>query len=99
MVVGIDRFAVGAAASWVKRPRSGEEGFDGFVGEHDEGGHRPETASERFVAAGVTDAATMCLPRKLFQIISSVARTVLCAAVITEGARPSGEIGGSEAVG
>ena len=37
MVVGIDRFAVGAAASWVKRPRGGEEGFDGFVAENDEG--------------------------------------------------------------
>jgi len=83
----------------VKRPRRGEEGFDGFVAEHDEGGHRPETARERFVAAGVADAANDVLAAKLFQIITSVARAVLWVAVITEGAHPSGEIGGSEAVG
>ena len=67
MVVGIDRFAVGAAASWVKRPRSGEDGFDGFVAENEEGGNRQETAGERFVAAGVAMRQTMCLPRTFFR--------------------------------
>jgi hypothetical protein len=37
--------------------RKGEERFDGFVAEKDEGGDRSETAGERFVAAGVADAA------------------------------------------
>ena len=99
VVVVIDRFGVVAAASWVKRPGGGEERFDGFVAENDEGGQRPETAGERFVAAGAANAANDVLTAQLFQIISGVARTVSWVAVITEGTHPSGEIGGGEAVG
>ena len=77
----------------------GEERFDSFVAENDEGGDRPETAGERFVGAGLADAANDVLTARLFQIISSVARTVLCLAVIAESPHPSGEIGGGKAVG
>ena len=35
----------------------GEQGFDGFVAENEEGGHRAETGRERLVTAGVVDPA------------------------------------------
>ena len=99
VVVAIDGFGVARSARGAKWLGGGEQGFDGLVAENDERGDRPETAGEGFVAAGVADAANDVLAVKLFPIASSVARTVLCVALITEGAHPSGEIGGSEAVG
>jgi len=77
MVVGIDRMGVGRASGWVKRLGGGQQRFDGFVAENDQGGHRPEPAGERFVATGVADAANDVLAAKLLQIIGGVARAVL----------------------
>ena len=77
IVVGIDRFGVVRAAHWVKGLGGGEERFDGLVAENEQGGDRPETAGERFVAASVADAANDVFAAKLFQIISGVAGTVL----------------------
>jgi hypothetical protein len=61
----------------VKGPGGGEERFDGLVAENEQGDDRPETAGERFVAAGAADAANDVLAAKLFQIISGVPGTVL----------------------
>jgi hypothetical protein len=41
----------------LERLSGGEQGFDGFVAENEEGNHRPETGQERLVAAGVADPA------------------------------------------
>src|SRR6516164_6416598 len=46
-----------AHRGWVERLSGGKEGFDGFVSEDDQRGHRPEAGRERLVAAGVADAA------------------------------------------
>jgi len=59
------------AAGWVEGPGGGEERFDSFVAENDEGGDRPETVGERFVAAGLADAANDVLTARLFQIIAA----------------------------
>jgi hypothetical protein len=67
IVVGIDRFGVVRAAGWVEGPGGGEERFDSFVAENDEGGDRPETAGERFVAAVWPMRQKMCLPRGFFR--------------------------------
>jgi hypothetical protein len=55
----------------VEGPGGGEERFDSFVAENDEGGDRPETVGERFVAAGLADAANDVLTARLFQIIAA----------------------------
>jgi hypothetical protein len=64
--VEIDRRGVVGAVSGVPGLSAGEERFDGLVAENDEGGHRPETAGERLVVAGVGDAANDVLAAKLF---------------------------------
>src|SRR5690349_22015680 len=94
MVVGIDRLGVGHAAVWVKRLGGGQQRFDGFVAENDQGGHRPEAAGERFVVAGVADAGNGVLAAKLLQIIGGVARAGLWVAGLGGGAQPRGGIGG-----
>src|SRR5438477_2876718 len=43
MVVGIDRFWVVRAAGWAEWLSGGEKGFDGFVSENEQRGHRPQT--------------------------------------------------------
>ena len=55
----------------------GEQGFDGFVAENEEGSDRPETGQERLVAAGVADPADDVFAAEFLQIISSLAGTVL----------------------
>ena len=87
------------AAGRVKRLGSGEERFDRFVAENDERGHRPETIGKRFITARVADAANDVLSAKFFQIVSGMAGTVGCAAVVAEAAHPSGDIGGGAAIG
>jgi hypothetical protein len=57
VVVGIDGFGVARAAGWVEGPGGGEERFDSFVAENEQRGDRAEAAGERFVAAGMADAA------------------------------------------
>ena len=61
VVVGIDGFGVERAAGRVEGSGGSEEGFDGFVEEKEERGDRAESASERFIAAGVADAANDAL--------------------------------------
>ena len=99
MVVGINGFGVLRSASRVNRLGGGEERFDRFVAENDERGHRPETIGKRFITARVADAANDVLSAKFFQIVSGMAGTVGCAAVVAEVAHPSGDIGGGEAIG
>jgi hypothetical protein len=43
MVVGVDRFWVVRAAGWAEWLSGGEKGFDGFVSENEQRGHRPQT--------------------------------------------------------
>ena len=77
LVVRIDRCWVVRTAGWVERLSGGKEGFDGFVSEDDQRGHRPEAGRERLVAAGVADAANDLFAAEVLQIISGVARAVL----------------------
>src|SRR5438309_505783 len=74
----VDRSVLGCVLAlrpeWLS---GGEQGFDGFVAENEEGSHRPETGQERLVAAGVADSADDVFAAEFLQIISSVARTVL----------------------
>src|SRR5256885_9861670 len=56
MVVGVDRFWVVRAAGWAEWLSGGEKGFDGFVSQNEQRGHRPQTSWQRFVAAGGADA-------------------------------------------
>ena len=76
VVVRVDRFWVMRAAGWVEWLSGGEQGFDGFVAENEEGSHSPETGQQRLVAAGVADPADV-FAAEVLQIISSVAGTVL----------------------
>ena len=55
----------------------GEQGFDGFVVEDEERGHRLETGVHRLVAAGVADPADDVLAAEFLQIIGGGAGTVL----------------------
>jgi hypothetical protein len=89
MVVGIDRFGVELAAARVEGPGGGEERFDSFVAENDERGDRAKPAGERFIAAGVADAANDLFAAKLFEIVGGVAGTILGAAL----AHPGGDVG------
>src|SRR2546421_2942399 len=56
MVVGVDRFWVVRAAGWAEWLSGGEKGFDGFVSQNEQRGHRPQTSWQRFVAAGGGEA-------------------------------------------
>jgi hypothetical protein len=53
-----------------------EQGFDGFVSEHEQSGHRPKTG-RHLVTAGVADAADDLFAAKFLQIISGMAGAVL----------------------
>ncbi len=99
VIVGIDRFGIVGAALWMKGLGGGGERFDRLVAENDERSHRSETAGERFVATRAADAVNDVFATELFQIIGGVSGTVLWVPAIAKGAHPSGDIGGSEAVG
>jgi hypothetical protein len=43
LVVGVDGFWVVRAAGWAEWLSGGEKGFDGFVSENEQRGHRPQT--------------------------------------------------------
>ena len=77
MVVGVDRFWVVRAAGWAEWLSGGEKGFDGFVSQNEQRGHRPQTSWQRFVPAGVADAAKDLFAGEFFQIVSGVAGAVL----------------------
>ena len=77
VVVSVDRFWVVRPACWVASLSGGQEGFDSFVSEYEQRGHRPQTSWQRFVAAGVADAAKDLFAAEFFQIVSGVAGAVL----------------------
>src|SRR5689334_15958526 len=99
MVVGIDRFWVVCAAGRAEWLSGGEKGFDGFVSKNEQRGHRPQTGWQRFIASGVADAAKDLFAAEFLQIVSGVAGAILRWALFAEGAYPSGDVGGGEAVG
>ena len=99
VVVRVDRFWVMRPAGWVARLSGGEQGFDGFVAENEEGSHSPETGQQRLVAAGVADPADDVFAAEFLQIIPGMAGAVLAWALFTECAHANGDIGGGEAVG
>src|SRR5947209_19674383 len=98
MVVGVDRFWVVRAAGWAEWLSGGEKGFDGFVSQNEQRGHRPQTSWQRFVAAGVSDAAKDLFAAEVFQIVSGVAGAVLGWGLFA-GACPGGDLGGGEGGG
>ena len=77
VVVGVDRFWVVRAAGWAEWLSGGEKGFDGFVSQNEQRGHRPQTSWQRFVAAGVADPANDLFAAEFLQIICGVTGTVL----------------------
>jgi hypothetical protein len=77
MVVGVDRFWVVRAAGWAEWLSGGEKGLDGFVSENEQRGHRPQTGWQRFIAAGVANAAKDLFAAEFLQIVSGVAGAVL----------------------
>jgi hypothetical protein len=77
VVVSVDGFWVVWATGWAERLSGSKEGFDRLVAQHHQGGHRPETARQRLVAAGVANPAHDVLAAKLLQIISGLAGPVL----------------------
>src|SRR5438874_8147030 len=72
MVVGIDRFWVVRAAGRAEWLSGGEKGFDGFVSENEQRGHRPQTGWQRFIASGVADAAKDLFAAEFLQIVSAM---------------------------
>ena len=76
-VVEIDRFWIVCAARGAEWLSGSEQGFDGFVAQDEERGHRPEAGLQRLVAAGVADPADDVFAAEFFQIISGGAGTVL----------------------
>ena len=77
VVVAVDGFWVVWTAGWAERLSGSKKGFDRLVAQHHQGGHRPQTARQRFVAAGVANPAHDVLAAKLLQIISSLAGAVV----------------------
>src|SRR5207302_3677437 len=70
MVVGVGRFWVVRAAGWAEWLSGGEKGFDGFVSQNEQRGHRPQTSWQRFVAAGGVEAGKELVSAGWFQIVS-----------------------------
>ena len=77
VVVAVDRFWVVRTTGWAERLSGSKEGFDSFVAENQQGGHRPETARQRLVPAGMADPAHDVLAAKFLQIISGLAGAVV----------------------
>src|SRR5438270_13074748 len=98
MVVGVDRFWVVRSAGCAEWLSGGEKGFDGFVSQNEQRGHRPQTSWQRFVAAGVADAAEGLFAAGIFQIGSGVAGAV-AGWVLFAGGLPRGGIGRGDGVG
>jgi hypothetical protein len=73
LVVGVDRFWVVRAAGWAEMLSGGEKRLDGFVPQNHQRGHRPQAARQRFVAAGMADAADDVFAAEFLQIVSGVA--------------------------
>ena len=76
VVVAVDRFWVVWSTGWMER-FSGGEGFDRLVAQNHQSGHRPDTARQRLVAAGVADPAHDVLAAKFLQVISGLAGAVV----------------------
>ena len=77
VVVSVDGFGVVGTAGRSEWLSGGEKGFDGFVAEHDQCGHRPQTGWQRLVASGVADAPNDVFAAKFLQIVSGVTGAVL----------------------
>src|SRR5256885_12811123 len=99
MVVGVDRFWVVRAAGWAEWLSGGEKGFDGFVSQNEQRGHRPQTSWQRFVAACVADAAKDLFAAEVFQIVSGVAGGGLWLGFFSWACPPRGTRGGVNRVG
>ena len=70
VVMAVDRFWVVWTTGLAERVSGGKEGFDSLVTQNHQGGHGPQTAGQRLVAAGVADPAHDVLGAKFLQIIS-----------------------------
>ena len=77
IVVASIGFGFVRPARWGRGLSGGEEGFDGFVAQDEQGSHRSEPGRQRLVAAGVADPADDLFAAEFLQIISGVAGTVL----------------------
>jgi len=99
VVVVVDRFWVVGTTGWVDRLRGGKEGFDSLVTQNHQSGHRPETARQRLVTAGVADPAHDVLAAKFLQVISGLAGAVVSLGLLVGCADPSRNLRGGEAIG
>ncbi len=75
--MGVDGFWVVRAAGWAEWLSGGEKRLDGFVPQNHQRGHRPQAGRQRFIAAGVADAAKDLFAAEFLQIVSGVAGAVL----------------------
>ena len=77
LVVGVDWFLVERCAGWAERLSGGEEGFDSFVSQNEQCGHRPQTGRERLVATGMADSADDLFATKFLQIVGGMSGAIL----------------------
>ena len=72
-VVGVDGSRVVRAAGWAERLSGSEQGFDGFVAKHQEGGHCAKAGRECVVAASAGDPLNDLFAAEFFEIVGRVA--------------------------
>src|SRR5262249_61808745 len=87
------------AAGWAERSSGSEQGFDGFVAKHHEGGHCAKAGRECVVPASAGDPLNDLFAAEFFEIVGSLAGAVRERVLFAEKAHPSGEGGGGEAIG
>jgi hypothetical protein len=92
-VVGIDGSRVVRATGWAERLSGSEQGFDGFVAKHYEGGHRAKPSRGCLAAARAADPLYDGFAAEFLEIIGGVAGAVLKRALFAEQAHPRGEVG------
>ena len=75
---------------------SGEQGFDGFVAENEQGGHGSGPLGNGFVSCGLAEAADDLFSAELFQIVGSATWPVLGLLLLTEPAHLFSQLGSGE---
>ena len=76
------------AAGWAERLSGSEQGFDGFVAKHQEGGHCAKAGRECVVPASAGDPLNDLFAAEFFEIVGSVAGAVRKRALFAEKAHP-----------
>src|SRR5262249_59673242 len=78
------------AAGWAERLSGSEQGFDGFVAKHQEGGDCAKAGRECVVPASAGDPLNDLFAAEFFEIVGSVAGAVRKRGLFAAKAHPSG---------